>query len=330
MPDVFRNVLDTARSTVMEGLDNSQKLMEEIAEAAPGILGDCLKVLVKRQGKRIRATFLFLLAKSSGRAEMDRAVRVTTAIELLHLASLIHDDIIDGSELRRNDLTAHVLWGPRLAVLVGDYALSKGMELIWSDPDRRIPLSLSRASSRLIAGEVLELSQIGNTSLTLEQYIEVIEGKTGSLLQACGECGAILAGYNEELVEACGRMGQDFGIAFQVIDDLLDFGFGAKELGKKTHTDVQNGFITLPIILFLSKCSDAERTEMLRLLDPKDVPENIERITNLLKGKGAFSEAREMAQSRLDRCVKTLERLPDNNFLNQLSDLCTQMASRSA
>jgi octaprenyl-diphosphate synthase len=183
----YEQVLMEARACVAGALDEVHKVMLEVADHAPGKLSGQLNSLLVRKGKRIRSTFLFLLASCGKGGLTERAVRAAAAIELIHLASLVHDDIIDDSDLRRNEKTAHKRWGNRMAVLLGDYTLAKSMEMVWSDRDHRSPLSLSKASSRLIMAEVMEVEGAGNADLTLEQYFAVIEGKTAALLMACGE-----------------------------------------------------------------------------------------------------------------------------------------------
>ncbi len=325
----YWDVLEGARESVRDGLEKVQESMVEVAQGAPGRLSESLGLLLNRRGKRIRSTFLMLLASSRRAPDWDRAVRVSAAVELIHLASLVHDDIIDDSDIRRNEKTAHQRWGNRTAVLLGDYALAKSMEMVWLESDTRIPLSLSRASSNLIRGEVLEVEQAGNTELTLEQYLTVIEGKTASLMQACGECGAILADLDADLVHVGSELGRNFGVAFQIIDDLLDFGFGAENLDKKTFSDVKNGFFTLPFILFFQSCNMLEREEMQALLKQPESEQNQLKIKLMLDGHSAFAQAREMALGRIRTCSRLLERLPESPSTLHLRNLCEMMTERS-
>jgi octaprenyl-diphosphate synthase len=326
----YEQILREARETVGNGLDEVQNLMMEVAEGAPGRLSGQLTSLLSRRGKRIRSTFLFLLASCGKNWNFERTARVSAAIELVHLASLVHDDIIDDSDLRRNEKTAHQRWGNRMAVLLGDYTLAKSMEMVWSDRDHRIPLSLSKASSRLIMAEVMEVEQAGNAGITLEQYYAVIEGKTASLLQACGECGAILAGCDDAEVRQGAELGLNFGMAFQIIDDLLDFGYGALNLDKRTFSDLKNGYVTLPVILFFASCTPAERETMHTLLANAGQEQNQQRITRLLELNGAFDKARDMAVARINACMPFLERLPDSASSRHLRKVCRLMTDRSA
>lgn len=331
----YAAVLGEARDFVSAGLERVQAVMESVAAGAPGKLSGHLQQLLNRRGKRVRSTFLLLLARTGretngvGGQDLDRAVRVCAAIELIHLGSLIHDDIIDGSDLRRNEKTAHQRWGNRVAVLLGDYTLSKSMELIWEDPDRRVPLSLCRASSALIRAEVLEVERAGRVDLTLEEYREIIAGKTAALFEACGECGGLLAGMPPGDVARAADLGRGFGLAFQIVDDLLDFGVGAEQLDKRTFSDVKNGLLTLPLILFLNGAAPAEKARALALLAAADQEENQIALRAMLEAGNAFEAAREMALDQVRSGLGFLETLPDSPAAAHLRQVCMLMADRS-
>jgi geranylgeranyl pyrophosphate synthase len=328
-PVSYEQVLMEARACVGSALEDVHKVMLEVADNAPGNLSGQLNSLLVRKGKRVRSTFLFLLAASGGNGISERAVRAAAAIELIHLASLVHDDIIDDSDLRRNEKTAHKRWGNRMAVLLGDYTLAKSMEMVWSDGDHRIPLSLSKASSRLIMAEVMEVEGAGNADLSLGQYFDVIEGKTAALLMACGECGAILAGYDDARVRGGLELGRDFGMAFQIIDDLLDFGYGAENLDKRTYSDLKNGYFTLPLILFFESCTPAERQRMLDLLATAGSASSQAEITGLLESCMAFQKARDIAIAKINACMPFLESLPESEASGHLKRVCRLMTERS-
>ena len=326
----YGSVLGEARDFVSQGLDRVHEHMGVVAQTAPGQLAGYLQDMLTRRGKRVRSTFLLLLAQSGRSFDLDRAARVCAAVELIHLGSLIHDDIIDGSDLRRNEKTAHQRWGNRMAVLLGDYILAKSMELIWSDPDRRIALSLSRASSRLIKAEVLEIERSGRLDLSVDEYHEIIAGKTAALFEACGECGALLAGLDENEVRQGAALGRDFGIAFQIVDDLLDFGIGgAAHLDKRTFSDVKNGFLTLPLILFFADCGSDERKRMLDLLENAHVELNQIAIRRMLEEHSAFQKAHQMAQEKVLAGLSFLESLPENQAVLHLRQVCTLMTERT-
>jgi octaprenyl-diphosphate synthase len=325
----YASVLSEARDFVSPGLERVQAIMESVAQGAPGKLSQHLQQLLNRRGKRVRSTFLLLLAQAGRGFDLERAARVCAAIELIHLGSLIHDDIIDGSDLRRDEKTAHQRWGNRVAVLLGDYTLSKSMELIWEDADRRVPLSLCRASSALIKAEVLEVERAGRMDLTLDEYREIIAGKTAALFDACGECGALLAGFDPDDVRNASALGRNFGLAFQIIDDLLDFGVGAEQLDKRTFSDVKNGLLTLPLILFLNDAAPEEKARLLALLREAHLEENQIAIRAMLEARDAFGQARAMALDSVRSGLEFLESLPPSAAAAHLKQVCMLMTERS-
>ena len=329
-PVPYETILEAARDYVSDDLENVHRLMGEVAEQAPGKLALHLGQLLTRRGKRIRSTFLLLLARSNQDASRDRAIRACAAVELIHQASLIHDDIIDGSEVRRNEQAAHRRWGNRMAVLLGDYMMAKAMELIWSDPDPRVPLSLSKASARLIRAEVAEIDQSGNLELTKDAYFDIIEGKTAALLEACGECAAVVAGYDIERVKQCAELGRHFGVSFQIIDDLLDFGFGAVNLDKRTFSDVKNGLLTLPLILFRDAATSADKAALPALIAAAKDNAGQQILQAKMAEAGVFEQARQIALSRVDACMPVLNALPKGISTNHLLQVCRLMIDRSA
>jgi octaprenyl-diphosphate synthase len=325
----YEVVLQEARDFVAADLEAVQALMVSVAQEAPGRLGEALTDLLKRKGKRIRSTFLLLLASTKAGLDRQRAARACAAIELIHLASLIHDDIIDNSDLRRNEKAAHKRWGNRFAVLLGDYILAKSMEMIWSDGDHRVPLALSQASSRLISAEVIEIDQAGRDDITVEQYLATIEGKTAALLEACGQCAGVIAGFDAAAIRHCVLIGRHFGVAFQIIDDLLDFGYGAVNLDKRKFSDLKNGLFTLPLLLFLESASPTEREEVKVLLADAADEKSQARITSLLVKAGVFEKARAMAATRIEASLPMIAALPQGQAATHLRRVCGLMIERT-
>lgn len=328
----YQEVLTEARSKVEEGLAISDEIMNEIATSAPGELSTRLTTVLSRKGKRVRSTLMFLLARTSSEGadsvDLRRVASGAASIEMLHLASLLHDDVIDETDIRRGKPTAHSQWGNSMAILVGDYALSKALELVVSDPDNRVPTYVSVASSKLVAGEVLELDHTG-TCLTLSKYYEIIDGKTAALIEAAAACGAIYGGHDESTVKACAAMGRDFGIAFQIIDDLLDFGIGATHLDKALYTDLANDVMTLPMILFYDQCSDEAAAQMDQLRKQAGSVEIQEQIVEIFKTAGVFEKTKTMAMKHVEDALGVLASLPDGEGKTSLIQMCGTMAFRS-
>lgn len=326
----FKESLINAQLSLNEELTLGAKLLDNIVDEAADELSEKLRTILSRPGKRVRSTIIYLIAKSgSNNPSTKRMALVGVAIELVHLASLVHDDIIDASQLRRGVSTAHAEWGNKMAVLLGDYLLAKSMELVVNEEERNIPMILSKSSSKLVEGEIKELDFIGSDNATVEQYLDIIQGKTASLLEACARSGAVLAGFNEQQIENCGKIGSDFGLAFQIIDDLLDFGIGkSNELGKTTFADLGNGVVTLPLLYYYDYCSKKEKEEMQILIAKANDKEIQKQIFEAFNAKGVFIKTQQKAMNYLDDALKLINTLPESNHMNQLKSIFETMAFR--
>ena len=218
----FKAVLSQARDLVKVELDKTEQVIMQVAKNAPAGISDRLVTLFSRKGKRIRSTLLCLLANcGTQKPDIDRVAHACAAVELLHLASLVHDDIIDGTDVRRGQKTAHREWGTQVAVLIGDYVLSQSMRCVIDEEARNIPVIISDAADKLIIGEIMELDHCGDMGLSRKAYNEIIDGKTAALIDAAARIGGILAGFDQPMVDECAKMGTHFGIAFQEMEGFI-------------------------------------------------------------------------------------------------------------
>jgi octaprenyl-diphosphate synthase len=318
--DNYQSVLQKAREYTKDALARLDQLLLAVAQNAPSGLKDRLETMATRPGKRIRSILLFLLANPQDEATLGRAARAAAAVEMLHLASLVHDDIIDESELRRGAKAVHRSWGNKIAVLVGDYILAQSMIFVIEEPDRRLPRYLAQTASDLVAGEIMELDLAQVAQVSIEDYLQIIQGKTASLVEASARSGAVIAGMDQELVDACGELGQHFGIAFQIIDDLLDYGVGAADLGKNFFGDLDRGLCTLPLLLYFKE--HPERRQAVRGLGASQ-------IVALLGEAGCFEKAKEMAMAHLNEASLILDRLPQSPATDLLRSYFSAVADRS-
>jgi len=324
--DKYQSVIKEARDMVKSSLDLSDEMMRQVAENSPKGLRERITQTVEKPGKRLRSILLFLLSQSNGeKKNLERMARAAASVEMLHLASLVHDDVIDRSEFRRGVSSLHYDFGNKIAVLAGDYMLAQSLMFVVNEEDRRIPQSLAKAASALVAGEILEVDLAGNINISFEDYIRVIEGKTASLLVSCAQSGAILAGYDNEIVEACGDLGLHFGIAFQIIDDILDYGIGAESLGKNNFGDLQNGLITLPLLLYFQK---NPKEEMEMLVKNATDSNAATLIVEKLKNSNCFEDAKAIACEHLYKATEILEKLPKNHINTLLKDFFEAMTER--
>ena len=325
----FQVVLGQARELVRDQLAMAEQVIMQVAHTAPAGISERLVSLFGRKGKRIRSTLLCLIANCGANApDKDRVAHACASVELLHLASLVHDDIIDGTELRRGQITAHKEWGTQIAVLVGDYVLSQSMRCVIGEEARNIPVIISDAADKLIVGEIMELDHCGEMNLSREMYYDIIDRKTAALIEAAARIGGIMAGFDKPLVDDCARMGAHFGLAFQIIDDLLDYGFGSKNLDKAKFTDLSNGLITLPLLYYFEDCSAEERAEMESLIKRVATDDVAGEILERLNAKKSFEKAKAEAQDHLEQALQIADKFPKNNFTDEIVAMFASMSDR--
>jgi len=311
--------LEAARALIRDDLDLSWELLSAQAADAPGELPVRLGALSARQGKRLRSTLLLLVTRLSGRSNLPAARLAAAAIELLHVASLAHDDVIDEADLRRGEESAPRRWGNQMAVLVGDYAFARSMKLAIGTGLPEIIEAINQASCQLTAGEVAELDLARTDLPSWESYREVIHLKTASLLDACCRCGAISAGLASEQIATAGRFGQRFGMAFQMCDDLLDLG-GIPDLDKSVRVDLSNGLASLPSLL---------RQEMTgrSMADLADA--STAKLFKTLREEGVLGRARALVEDELHQAASELSSLPDLPARAHLANLLSDLKERS-
>jgi len=319
LPDQSSQALDFARSLIREDLDKSWELVVQQADDAPGELPERLRWLSSRQGKRVRSTLLLLTSRLGTSPDVQAARLCAAAIELLHVASLAHDDVIDESELRRGEASAPHRWGNKMAVLVGDYVFARSMKLAIRTRLPDVVEAINKASCQLVAGEVAELDLSRHTAPTWALYREVIHLKTASLLETCCRCGAFSAGLVPTEIEAAGRLGYHFGMAFQMCDDLLDLG-GVADLDKPARLDLANGLVNFPALV---------RRELTgrSLTDLAALP--TQALLSILHEEGVLAQCLEMIGDELDLAARELVHLPEAPAKSHLLDLLTDLKDRS-
>jgi octaprenyl-diphosphate synthase len=260
--------------------------------------------------------------------DLNRVAHACAAVELLHLASLVHDDIIDGTDVRRGQKTAHREWGTQVAVLIGDYVLSQSMRCVINEEARNVPLIISDAADKLIIGEILELDHCGDMGLSRKAYNEIIDGKTAALIDAAARLGGIMAGFDQPMVDECAKMGTHFGIAFQIIDDLLDYGYGSVNMDKAKFTDLSNGLITLPLLYYFEDCTAEERREMEGFIAKASEEGIPEKIQDRLMARKSFAKAKAEAQEHLEQALAIADKFPKSNFTEEITAMFASMSDR--
>ena len=271
-------------------------------------------------GKRVRPT-LHLLCTRLCEYDGPHEVLLATVVELIHCATLIHDDIIDGAKTRRGRESLNHRWGNDITVLFGDYMFAKAMELALKAESLAVMQRLADVTLRMTEGEMLQTRYIGRLDLTVDEYLDLVERKTAALFSCCCELAGLVSGVDEERGAALRRYGRHLGLAFQLVDDLLDFTGDSKRLGKATARDLLGGKATLAVLDLLSGCGDTERRLVRRVMDGRDDPEAIRRLTETLHESGALERAHERARFHALSAIGELRLFPDSPARRALQTL---------
>ncbi len=262
-------------------------------------------------GKRLRPLILLLSSELAGYEGNDR-LTLAGIIESVHTASLLHDDVIDGAEIRRGKKPAHYIWGNQIVILVGDFLYSNALRLAVSYKSQRIMEALSEATTRMTEGEILQLTKTGDLDITEDEYIEIVSAKTAALISAACKIGAILGSLPEEKENALTRFGLKTGIAFQIADDILDYMADEKNLGKRLGKDLKEGKITLPLIYLLKSATDSEKQEIKEIIDGKVKISGLKRILRLFERYNSIEESFKKAHKFISEAKAELDIFPNS------------------
>jgi len=273
-------------------------------------------------GKRIRPALLMLSNRLlGGDASSENVIRMAAVMEMLHTATLVHDDIIDNAEVRRNRPSVNAKFGNQTAVLMGDWLYMSAFEASLGERSLRILDILTRLTRLMTEGELLQLTTVGKIDVTENQYFDILRRKTAYLFSACCEVGAILAGASDEQVKALAEYGLNLGIAFQLADDLLDFTSNDSILGKRAGADLVEGKLTLPLILLRNADPDVADQLEIVMLDKSYSGISREKLVNALKRSNSLEMARQRAYQHAESAIKNLEVLPQTEYRLALGDL---------
>ena len=288
--------IEPLQRLVAEDLDAVNGVIVARMESRVALIPELAGYIVAAGGKRIRPMLTIGGAKICG-YEGDRHVKLAACVEFIHTATLLHDDVVDESDLRRGNATAHAVWGNPASVLVGDFLFSRAFQLMVEDGSLRVLAILSRASAIIAEGEVWQLATTNNPETSEDSYLEVITAKTAALFAAACRIGAILAERPQPEEEALDSYGRNLGIAFQLVDDALDYSARGASFGKTVGDDFREGKMTLPILLAYRRGSDVEREFWRRTLERGErASGDFERASAMLERHGALRDTVERAR----------------------------------
>ena len=319
----------------MAGADFLASAMERVDEVIRARLSSKValvdqigRYIVEAGGKRVRPRLLLLFADALGH-EGPAQHELAATVEFIHTATLLHDDVVDESSLRRGRPTANALFGNAASVLVGDFLYSRAFQMMVSVNEMRVLDVVADATNVIAEGEVLQLMNMHDPDLAVEDYLQVIRFKTAKLFEASARLGAILGKADAATEEACADFGRRLGTAFQLVDDLLDYEGRSEELGKNVGDDIREGKATLPILLAMARCSPEER-EMLREAIRTGEVERLNQIIGVVRRTGAIEATRDAAEDEITRARANLDVLPAGRARDALLELCGRAAHRSS
>ena len=291
------------------------------------LVGSVSQYIITAGGKRLRPALLLLCCGALG-FNGEQRFNMAAVVEFIHTATLLHDDVVDDSAMRRGSPTANARFGNPASVLVGDFLYSRAFQMMVDSNSMRIMAVLAEATNIIAEGEVMQLMNMHNAGLDEAGYLQVIRSKTAKLFEASARVGAILSGAKADLEEACAEYGQALGTAFQVIDDVLDYTGDAAIMGKNLGDDLREGKATLPLIAAMQRGTDTQRTTVQRAIETGDVS-MLDSVIAIVKQTGALDIARNAAQQEAKRAVAAAQRLPTGLHRDCLVLLASQLLDRN-
>ena len=310
---------------IQPGLARVDDKLRKVGSSHFPFLSQLLDHVFKTEGKRVRPAITLLAASFR---EHDRSISeiMATAVELLHMATLIHDDTVDNSDFRRGEATISSLWGRNVAVLLGDFIFAASATNVCDTDNVRVIRRFSETIMDLSSGELQELADAYNANQTMDDYLHRIYKKTASLFATAGESGAILSGQSEEDVESLKSYGYNVGMAFQIVDDILDFEGTAEEVGKPVGSDLSHGIMTLPAILALERYPDDNPIPLL-FLHPEDAV-HLERAIDMIQNSSIIEDSYAAAEKYCGKALDTLSGFPNSPSRDSLEELARYILSR--
>jgi octaprenyl-diphosphate synthase len=312
MADEMRQVDEVIRS----------RLASQVA-----LIDQISRYIVSAGGKRIRPRLVLLFSQALG---FDRPERFELAaiVEFIHTATLLHDDVVDESSLRRGRATANAVFGNAASVLVGDFLYSRAFQMMVSIDRMRVLQVLADATNVIAEGEVLQLMNMHDPDLAVDEYLRVIRFKTAKLFEASAQLGAVLANAGADVEERCADYGRSLGTAFQLVDDLLDYEGESAALGKNIGDDLREGKPTLPLLIAMSRANDEERALLRHAIEHGEV-ERLGEIVDIVRRSGALEATRDAARQEADKARACASTLPPSAAREALIELCVRAVDRS-
>ena len=315
-----------ALALIADDMREVDKVIAARLQSSVPLVGDVARYIITAGGKRLRPSLLLLVSGALGHQGAQR-FNLAAVVEFIHTATLLHDDVVDESTLRRGRPTANESFGNPASVLVGDFLYSRAFQMMVATGSLRVMQVLADATNVIAEGEVQQLINTHDASLDEASYLNVIRSKTAKLFEASARLAAILAGSAPDIEQACADFGQALGTAFQVIDDVLDYDGDAQEMGKNLGDDLREGKVTLPVIIAMQRCLPEQR-ELLRNVIQTGSTDELHRVAAIIRDTGALSATREAAAAQARLAMDAATKLPTNSYSQGLLQLAAQLLER--
>jgi len=312
--------IDSIKAPIASEMVTFEDKFRKSMKSSVPLLDKLTHYIVKRKGKQIRPMFVFLSAQALGGIS-ESTHRGAALIELLHTATLVHDDVVDDSFERRGFFSINALWKNKIAVLVGDYLLSRGLLLAIKNKEFKQLEIVSAAVEGMSEGELLQIEESRGVNLKEDVYFEIIRQKTATLIASCCACGAASAGADDATIEKMRQIGENIGIAFQIKDDLFDYGLGGK-IGKPTGIDIKEKKSTLPLIYALNNASSSDKRKILRIVkrNSKNKKE-VDEVINYVLASGGIEYADKKMREYASKAISEIKTLPETDARSSLIQL---------
>ena len=320
-------MLESIRTLVSEDLTKTDQFIVSTLESNIPLIKQITEYVLTCGGKRIRPLILLLSANALG-YQAQKHIELASVIELIHTATLLHDDVVDGSTLRRGNKTAHTIWGSEASVLVGDFLYSRAFQVVVDLKNESILDIFAKATHYIAEGEILQLVNCHHPETTEELYFEIIQRKTAKLFEIAAQLAAILATSNSHHIALLQDYGLHLGLAYQLIDDALDYSQSVEEMGKNVGQDIADGKTTLPLIYAMSKSSGADLA-LLQDAIKTGSNKHLKKIISLIESTGAIKYTAETAKKHAELAKKALSSFPISLYRKALEDISDFVVERT-
>lgn len=320
--------LDIITAPIEDDLQAFKEIFASLLKSPVRLINIVASHMVRQRGKRIRPVLVLLTGRLCGNPSQD-TFKAAALVEMLHNATLIHDDVVDSASVRRGGPTLNSVWKNKISVLMGDYILAKSLITAAEMKDIKVIDILSNASARMSQGEINQLVKNKQKEISEEDYFDIIGDKTAALISACCQLGAVSVNADEKNRERLKNFGEKIGLAFQIRDDLLDLIGIEKIFGKKKGADLKDGKITLPLIHALKQAGRFEKSRILKRVKKNPSSDDIRKITTFIKEKGGIEYAEKKALNLLEEAKAELNSFPDSEYKASLYNLSEYFVKRT-